>query len=178
MTIDVSQALERARRVRLMGFDVDGVLTDGRLWYGPAGETLKAFHVHDGLAIKMLAAAGVQIAIVTSRRSEAVAIRAAELDIAHVHQGVENKYAAFAGLLERLAIDWQDAAYMGDDLPDLPLLRRCAFACAPKESAELVRQHAHYVTRASAGAGAAREVCEFVLRAQGKLERALAAYLA
>lgn len=178
MTIAASEALERARRVRLMGFDVDGVLTDGRLWYGPAGETLKAFSVHDGLAMKMLAAAGVLIAIVTSRRSEAVAIRAAELEIAHVLQGAEDKYAAFLALLERLSIDPQQAGYMGDDLPDLPVLRRCGLACAPKEAVELVRQHAHYVTRAGAGAGAAREVCELVLHAQGKLEGALAPYLA
>ena len=178
MTIAASDALERARRVRLMAFDVDGVLTDGRLWYGPAGEAVKAFHVQDGLAIKMLAAAGVATAILTSRRSEAVAIRAAELDIAHVIQGAEDKYAAFRALLERLGIDAEHAGYMGDDLPDLPVLRRCGLACAPKEAVEPVRRHAHYVTRASAGAGAAREVCEMVLHAQGKLESALAAYLA
>jgi len=178
MTPGSSDALERARRVRLMAFDVDGVLTDGRLWYGPAGETMKGFHVQDGLAIKMLAAAGIAVAVITGRSSEAVALRAAELDVAHVLQGAENKHAAFEGLLQRLAIDPQHAGYMGDDLPDLPVLRRCGLACAPKEAIELVRRHAHYVTRASAGAGAAREVCEFVLRAQGKLERALAAYLA
>lgn len=160
-----------------MAFDVDGVLTDGRLWYGPAGETMKAFHVQDGLAIKMLAGAGIATAIITSRRSEAVAMRAAELDIAHVLQGVEDKYAAFRGLLEQLALDPLQAGYMGDDLPDLPVLRRCGLACAPKEAVEPVRRHVHYVTRASAGAGAAREVCEFVLDAQGRLERALAAYL-
>ncbi|HEX5611309.1 MAG TPA: HAD hydrolase family protein [Burkholderiales bacterium] len=177
MTIAASDALERARRVRLMAFDVDGVLTDGRLWYGPAGETMKAFHVQDGLAIKMLAGAGIATAIITSRRSEAVAIRAAELDIAHVLQGVEDKYGAFRRLLEQLALDPLQAGYMGDDLPDLPVLRRCGLACAPKEAVEPVRRHAHYVTHASAGAGAAREVCEFVLQAQGRLESTLAAYL-
>jgi 3-deoxy-D-manno-octulosonate 8-phosphate phosphatase (KDO 8-P phosphatase) len=177
MTIAVSEALERARRVRLMAFDVDGVLTDGRLWYGPAGETLKAFCVHDGLAMKMLASAGVPVAIVTSRRSEAVAIRAAELDVAHVLQAVEDKHAALRGLAERLAIDLEQVGYMGDDLPDLPVLRRCGLGCAPKDAVELVRQHAHYVTRAGAGAGAAREVCELVLHAQGKLQGALADYL-
>lgn len=176
MAIAASDALERARRVRLMAFDVDGVLTDGRLFYGPAGEALKAFHVHDGLAIRMLAHAGVAVAILTSRRSEAVAIRARELDIAHVLQGAEDKSAAFGALLERLGLDPQQAGYMGDDLPDLPVLRRCGLACAPKEAVEAVRQQAHYVTRASAGAGAAREVCEFVLHAQGRLESVLAPY--
>jgi len=176
MTIVAPDALERARRVRLMAFDVDGVLTDGRLWYGPAGETMKAFHVQDGLAVKMLAAAGIVVALLTGRRSEAVAMRAAELGIAHVLQGEDDKYAAFEGLLAKLSIDPGQAGYMGDDLPDLPVLRRCGLACAPKEAVDLVRRHAHYVTRASAGAGAAREVCEFVLQAQGKLEGALAAY--
>jgi len=177
MTIAASEALERARRVRLFAFDVDGVLTDGRLWYGPAGENWKAFSVHDGLAMKMLAAAGVPIAILSGRRSEAVALRAAELDIAHVMQGVEDKYAALGELLRGIGLDFPQAGYMGDDLPDLPVLRRCGLACAPKEAVELVRQHAHYITRASAGAGAAREVCEFVLHAQGKLESGLAGYL-
>jgi len=177
MTIAASEALERARHVRLMAFDVDGVLTDGRLWYGPEGERWKAFSVHDGLAMKMLAGAGVLLAMLSSRRSEAVAIRAAELGIAHVLQGVEDKYAALRGLLGTLAVDLPQVGYMGDDLPDLPVLRRCGLACAPKEAVELVRQQAHYVTRASAGAGAAREVCEFVLHAQGKLEGARAGYL-
>ena len=177
MPIAVPDALERARRVRLMAFDVDGVLTDGRLWYGPGGESLKAFCVHDGLGLKMLAASGVVLAIVTSRNSEAVTIRAAELGIAHLVQGAQDKYRAFAALLERLAIEPQQAGYMGDDLPDLPVLRRCGLACAPREAMQIVRQHAHYVTSAGAGAGAAREVCEFVLQAQGRLEGALAAYL-
>jgi 3-deoxy-D-manno-octulosonate 8-phosphate phosphatase (KDO 8-P phosphatase) len=173
-----SDALERARRVRLMAFDVDGVLTDGRLWYGPQGEALKAFSARDGQGMKMLAGSGVQLALLSSRQSDAVARRAAELGIHHVLQGAQDKQASFAALLARLALRAEDAGYMGDDLVDLPVLRRCGFACAPGEAPELLRRHAHYVARSPAGAGAVREVCEFVLQAQGNLEGALGAYLA
>jgi len=124
-------ALERATRVRLMAFDVDGVLTDGRLWYGPRGETLKAFSAHDGLGMRMLADSGVTLALLTSRQSEAVTLRAAELGIAHVIQGSQDKQARFAALLAQLALDPARAGYMGDDLVDLPVLRCCGFACAP-----------------------------------------------
>jgi 3-deoxy-D-manno-octulosonate 8-phosphate phosphatase (KDO 8-P phosphatase) len=178
MSTAPSDALERARRVRLMAFDVDGVLTDGRLWYGPQGETLKAFSARDGLGMRMLADAGVSLALLTSRRSDAVALRAAELGIEHVLQGSQDKQARFAELLAQLGLDLARAGYMGDDLVDLPVLRRCGFACVPPEAPSLVQQHAHYVASAAAGAGAVREVCEFVLRAHGKLEGALAAYLA
>lgn len=171
-------ALERARRVRLMAFDVDGVLTDGRLWYGPQGETLKAFSARDGLGMRMLAESGVALALLTSRRSDAVALRAAELRIPHVLQGSDDKTAQFAALLAQLALDPQHAGYMGDDLIDLPVLRRCGFACAPPEAPDVVRRTAHYIAVSPAGAGAVREVCEYVLHAQGNLEGALAAYLA
>ena len=171
-------ALERARRVRLMVFDVDGVLTDGKLWYGPQGETLKAFYVRDGMGLRLLAESGIALALLTSRRSEAVALRAAELRITHVLQGSEEKHAPFAALIAQLGFSATEAGYMGDDLVDLPVLRRCGFACAPAGAPELVRSTSHYVTTAAPGAGAVREACEFVLRAQGKLDRALAAYLA
>jgi 3-deoxy-D-manno-octulosonate 8-phosphate phosphatase (KDO 8-P phosphatase) len=171
-----ADALERARRLRLMVFDVDGVLTDGRLWYGPRGEELKAFHVLDGLGLQLLAASGLGAAILSSRRSQAVAQRAAELGLAHVLQGVEDKGPAFDGLLARLGLEPAAAGYMGDDLPDLPVLARCGFACAPRAAHEQVLRRAHYVADAAAGGGAAREVCEYVLRAQGRLQAALARY--
>jgi len=173
-----ADALERASRVRLMVFDVDGVLTDGKLWYGPHGDTLKAFHVRDGMGLRLLAESGIALALLTSRRSEAVALRAAELRIEHVLQGSDPKHAPFAALLAQLGVPPDHAGYMGDDLVDLPVLRRCGFACAPAGAPEAVQRHAHYVTSTAAGAGAAREVCEFVLRAQGKLEAALGPYLA
>jgi 3-deoxy-D-manno-octulosonate 8-phosphate phosphatase (KDO 8-P phosphatase) len=170
-------ALERAQRVRAMLFDVDGVLTDGRLWYGPQGEALKAFSAHDGHGLKMLAASGVTLALLSGRGSPAVAQRAAELGIVHVLQGVSDKRAAFEALLAQLALDAGDAGYMGDELVDLPVLVRCGLACAPAAAPEAVRRRAHYVATAPAGAGAVREVCEFVMRAQGTLEAAIAGYL-
>jgi len=173
-----ADALERARRLRLMVFDVDGVLTDGRLWFGPGGEALKAFHVRDGHGLKLLAECGVAAALLTARRSPALTARAAELGLRHVLQGVEDKRPAFERLLAQLGIEPGDAGYMGDDLPDLPVLAHCGFACAPPGAHALALRRAHYVADAPAGAGAAREVCEYVLGAQGRLENALARYLA
>ena len=149
-------ARRRAKRVRLMIFDVDGVMTDGRLWYGPRGEELKAFHVLDGLGVKMLAEAGLATAILTARSSRALERRSAELGIGHLVMGAQDKAAAFG---------------------DLPVLRRCGLACAPATAHALVRRQAHYVSRAAGGAGAVREICEFVLRSQGALDRAMAPYL-
>jgi 3-deoxy-D-manno-octulosonate 8-phosphate phosphatase (KDO 8-P phosphatase) len=170
-------ALERARRVRLMVFDVDGVLTDGRLWYGPKGEVMKAFHSLDGHGVKLLQQAGIAAGILSGRSSAAVALRAAELGVAHVLQGIEDKRAAFAALLARLGLEPREAGYMGDDLPDLPVLAHCGFACAPREACAEVLRGAHYVASAPAGGGAAREVCEFLLRSQGRMESVLARYL-
>jgi 3-deoxy-D-manno-octulosonate 8-phosphate phosphatase (KDO 8-P phosphatase) len=171
-------ALKRAKRVRLMLFDVDGVLTDGRLWYGPRGETLKAFGVLDGHGIKMLMHSGVEVALLSGRSSPAASARAAELGIRHALLGIEDKRAAFDKLLRSLGLAPADAGFMGDDVVDLPVMRRCAFACAPGSAQRVVLQHAHYVATAPAGAGAAREVCEFVMRAQGTLGAAVAKYLA
>ena len=160
-----------------MLFDVDGVLTDGRLWYGPSGETLKAFHTLDGHGLKMLAASGVATAILSGRSSPAVALRAAELGIEHVLQGIEDKGAAFRMLLGRLGVAADATGYMGDDVVDLPVFRSCGLACAPREAHGLVLRHAHYVARAGAGAGAAREVCDMIMHAQGTLDEALRRYL-
>lgn len=171
-------ALDRARRVRLMLFDVDGVLTDGRLWYGPDGEALKAFHVLDGHGIKLLVHTGTAVALLSGRSSPAVARRAAELGIAQVLQGIEDKRSAFEALASKLAIPLQETGYMGDEVVDLPVLRCCGFACAPPGAHARVLASVHYVTRAAAGRGAAREACEFVLQAQGRLEAAFSAHLA
>lgn len=178
MSEATSAALERARRVRLMIFDVDGVLTDGRLWYGPEGEALKAFHTLDGLGIKMLAQSGVAPAILSGRRSQAVARRAHELGIEHVLQGIDDKRSAYEGLLAQLGVRAEATGYVGDDVVDLPVLLRCGLACAPREAPQAVRQRVHYVCESPAGAGAAREICELLMRAQGSLEAALARYLA
>jgi 3-deoxy-D-manno-octulosonate 8-phosphate phosphatase (KDO 8-P phosphatase) len=168
---------ERARAVRLMIFDVDGVLTDGTLLYGAQGEELKAFSAHDGHGIKMLAASGVDCALLSGRRSAAVAARAAELGIETVFQGVEDKLGIFQQLIARQRLTVQQTGYMGDELVDLPVLTRCGFACAPHEAPEAVRTRVHYVAAAAAGRGAVREVCELVMRAQSTFEQALAKYL-
>ena len=160
-----------------MIFDVDGVLTDGRLWYGPQGEVMKAFHSHDGHGVKLLQQAGIAAGILSGRSSAAVALRAAELGVAHVLQGIEDKRPAFTALLARLCLEPREAGYMGDDLPDLPVLAHCGFACAPREACAEVLRGAHYVASAPAGGGAAREVCDFLLRSQGRMESVLARYL-
>ena len=161
-----------------MIFDVDGVLTDGTLLYGPSGEELKAFSAHDGHGLKMLAASGVACALLSGRRSAAVATRAAELGIEHVFQGIEDKRAVFEQLVARQRLSAEQAGFMGDELVDLPVLTRCGFACAPKEAPEAVRERVHYVAGAPAGRGAVREVCELLMRAQRSFDAALAKYLA
>ena len=171
-----TDALARARRVRMVIFDVDGVLTDGRLWYGPGGEELKAFHAFDGHGVKLLQLAGLETALISGRQSAAVAERSRELGIEHVIQGADDKHAAFRALLRRVRLKQEATAYMGDDVVDLPVLKRCGFACAPHEAPEEVRRSAHYIAAAPAGHGAAREVCEFILEAQGKLGTVLARF--
>ena len=170
--------LARAKPLRVAAFDVDGVLTDGALYYTDAGEEFKAFNVQDGHGIKMLQESGVVIAIITSRKSKLVANRARNLGIEHLYQGVENKLDAMSALLQIVGCTLEQASYMGDDVIDLPVMRRCGFAASVPEAPAIVRQHAHYVTRAGGGHGAVREFCEYVLHAQGKLDAALARYLA
>ena len=160
-----------------MIFDVDGVLTDGTLWYGPGGEELKAFSAHDGHGIKLLAAGGVRIALLSGRRSKAVAARARELGIKRVFQGVDDKLAVFLKMLKKEKLAPEAAGFMGDELVDLPVLSRCGFACAPQEAPEAVRSRVHYVTAAPAGRGAVREACELLLRARG-FERLLQGHAA
>ena len=172
------QSLARARGVRLMVFDVDGVLTDGTLLYGPAGEEMKTFHALDGHGMKMLMESGVACALLSGRRSAAVARRAQELGIEHVLQGIDDKLPACEELLKKTGLEMQQAGYMGDELVDLPVLTRCGFACAPREAPAAVRGRVHYVAAAAAGRGAVREVCELVLRAQRKLDAILGKYLA
>jgi 3-deoxy-D-manno-octulosonate 8-phosphate phosphatase (KDO 8-P phosphatase) len=170
-------ALERARRIKLMIFDVDGVLTDGNLWYGPLGEEIKAFHAFDGQGIKMLTMSGVHAALLSGRSSPAVAARASELGVEHVLQGISEKREAFEGLLKRLGIAREAAGAMGDDLVDLPVLTRCGFSATVPEAPEEVRRRVRYVASSPAGRGAAREVCEFIMRAQGTLGKIVAEYL-
>ncbi len=174
----MATALERAREVRLMAFDVDGVLTDGALYLADSGEELKRFHTLDGLGMKLLAGAGIELALITGRNSRVVAKRAAELGIAHLFQGAADKLEVLERLRARLGLAFGACGYMGDDLPDLPLLARCGFAATVPEAPDAVRARAHYVTRRSGGGGAVREVCEVILAAQDALDGAVARYLA
>ena len=165
---------ERARALRLAIFDVDGVLTDGTLYIGAQGEALKAFNILDGHGIKMLQAAGVATAIISGRSSEAVAWRARELGIAHVAQGVTDKVAEFGRLRAALGVEPGECAFMGDDIPDLAVMRLCGLAVSVPNGAEAVRGAAHYVTRAHGGRGAVREFCDLVIAARAQLGRAAA----
>ena len=164
----------RARRVRLAIFDVDGVMTDGTIFMGARGEAFKAFNILDGHGLKMLRESGVVTAILSGRKHAAVERRAKELSIDHVVQGRSEKVPEFERLLKRLKLGADACAYMGDDLPDLAVMRRCGLAVAVANAVAAVKAEAHYVTAAHGGRGAVREFCDLVLRAQGKLERGAA----
>lgn len=172
------EAVDRAARVRLMIFDVDGVLTDGSLHYGADGEAVKTFNVLDGLGIKLLQRAGVATAIISARKSQIVARRAADLGIVHVLQEAHDKRAAFSRLLEVTGHSAQQCGFIGDDIIDLPVLLQVAFAASVPGAHAEVRARVHYVTQASGGNGAVRELCDFVLRAQGSYDALIASYLA
>lgn len=160
--------LARAAKIRLAVFDVDGTLTDGRLWYGEDGRETKVFHVHDGLGLKRLQANGVQVALMTARISHPVALRAEELDIAHVYQGQKDKRHCLQELLDALHLQPDQAAFIGDDLPDLAPMRIAGLAVAVANAHPWISEQAHWQTTRSGGQGAAREVSDLILLAQGK----------
>lgn len=172
-------ALAKASQVRLMIFDVDGVLTDGGLYYGADGEPIKRFNALDGHGIKMLQQfGGIATAIITARQSPIVLRRAKDLGIAHVFQGVHDKRVAFAQLLEQTGIAASACGYLGDDVIDLPVLTKVGFKACVANGHHDVKQRVDYITEHSGGNGAARELCDLILTAQGHYETALAGYLA
>jgi 3-deoxy-D-manno-octulosonate 8-phosphate phosphatase (KDO 8-P phosphatase) len=173
----VEEISQRAANIRLAVFDVDGVLTDGTLFIGDDGQEYKAFSTKDGHGLRMLQHYGVIIAIITGRDSKVVARRMAELGIEHVLQGHREKLPAFEQLLARLAISASETAYVGDDVVDIPLLRRVGLAIAVQDAHSLVKRHAHWTTANPGGRGAVREVCELILQAQGSLDEAMRHYL-
>ena len=173
----IESALATARRVRIAVFDIDGVMTDGTLFLDDQGNESKGFNSLDGHGLRMLAHTGITLAIITGRRSRCVELRAKNLGIAHVHQGVDDKLASFDELLGPLGLERADAAYMGDDVVDLPVMRRCGLAVSVPAAPEIVRRHADIVTTRSAGHGAVREACEFIMAAQGSLDTELERYL-
>ena len=171
------ELLLQAQRVRAVIFDVDGVLTDGRIYLGEHGESFKAFSTLDGHGLKLLARHGIEPLVVTGRESPAVRRRVADLGIRHAVYGAADKLAAAEPLLQSLQLDWSVLAAMGDDWPDLPLLVRAAFACAPANAHTEVKALADHVTVASGGHGAARELCDLLLCASGLYATALRGHL-
>jgi 3-deoxy-D-manno-octulosonate 8-phosphate phosphatase (KDO 8-P phosphatase) len=168
------QAWERAGNIKLLVLDVDGVLTNGQVWTGPEGkESLKAFDIQDGLGIKLLEQCGIPTAIITGRNSKMVLGRAEELGIKHVHMGVENKSVALDGVLNSLGLTSKDCAVMGDDWPDLAMMKHAGLRIAPAQAHEAVKDFAHFVTRRSGGNSAVREVCDLILQAQGRYDELL-----
>jgi 3-deoxy-D-manno-octulosonate 8-phosphate phosphatase (KDO 8-P phosphatase) len=170
------EAIQKARDIKLLVVDVDGVLTAGHLWYGNNGEELKAFHIQDGLGIKLLQRAGIPVAIITGRTSQLVARRGAELGIEHVVQGREDKLVALRALASELNISLEEIAYMGDDLPDLSAIAAVGFGIAVANAMPYVAEHAAYKTVRCGGEGAVREICDLILQAQNKFDAILERY--
>lgn len=168
--------LLRAQGIRVVFFDVDGVLTDGGLHFSESGETLKRFNTLDGHGLKLLQMAGITPVIITGRDSQALRVRLLALGIEHAHFGTEDKRPAAEQSLKTLGLDWSQAAAMGDDWPDLPVMGRAALACAPANAHVEVLGAAHYVTRSQGGHGAVRELCDLLLVASGRYAGMLGAY--
>jgi len=169
--------LDKAKKIRLVVFDVDGVLTDGSLFLGDDGQEYKAFNSLDGHGMKMLQRTGVEIGIITGRTSKVVSMRMDSLNVQHVYQGQLEKLPAYQTLKKDLGLEDDQIAYVGDDVVDLPIMRQVGLAIAVQDAHHLVRQHAHWQTPSGGGRGAAREVCELVMEAQGNLERSFQGYL-
>ncbi len=172
----MKELIEKAKKIKLAIFDIDGVMTDGRLYFDPQGNELKVFHVHDGLGIKLLQASGVQVAVITSRQSDVVEQRLKSLGVKYIYQGQHNKYPAFQQLITDLQLTAEQVAYVGDDLPDLPIIQRVGLGIAVANARAIIKQHAVWQTTTVGGKGAVREVCEFIMQAQGTLETAYKNY--
>lgn len=168
---------QKAARIRLVAFDVDGTLTDGKLYFGSQGEALKGFSVLDGQGLALLKKAGLRLALVTGRTSEMVRIRAAELKVDRVLQGVKDKRQALLELAQEFALEPLEIAMMGDDWPDLAAFSVAGFCAAPSDAHFEVRQRADWVAQACAGAGAARELCDYILKAKGLYQKLLVSFL-
>jgi len=171
-------AHNKAAKLALMGFDVDGVLTDGKLYFTSQGDEMKAFSSLDGHGLKMLQRAGVEVIIISGRRSKALELRAQNLEISELHMGVADKRGLMAQLLARRGLDFTRAGYMGDDVMDLPVLRACGFSATVADGHAEVITRVDYVAQKVGGGGAAREVCDLILRARGQWDALMAEYLA
>jgi 3-deoxy-D-manno-octulosonate 8-phosphate phosphatase (KDO 8-P phosphatase) len=171
-----ADVLARAKKIKCVIFDVDGIMTDGALGIGDDGQEYKNFHSLDGLGMKLLKASGVDMAIITGRTSNVVKKRAESTGIAHFYQGVEDKLEAFNDLLQKMALNADEVAFMGDDVVDAPAMLRCGLALTVPTGHRLLKPHAHYITEAQAGRGAVREICELIMQAQGTLEAQMAPF--
>ncbi|MEO8401279.1 MAG: HAD family hydrolase [Gammaproteobacteria bacterium] len=169
--------VQKAKKIRLVIFDVDGILTTGKLFYGNNGIELKAFHVYDGIGLKMLQQSGVTVAIITARQSEAVTKRMQDLKINHVYQGQSDKLIAYQELKQKLNLEDEQIAFVGDDLPDLPILRRTGLSITVPNAPVIMQEYTNLVTHTRGGYGAAREVCELIMRAQGTFQGLVDAYV-
>jgi 3-deoxy-D-manno-octulosonate 8-phosphate phosphatase (KDO 8-P phosphatase) len=173
----VQDIQEKARQIKLVIFDVDGVLTDGSLYLGDDGQEYKAFNSRDGHGIKMLQSSGIEIGIITGRTSDVVRIRMESLGIKHLFQGKQDKLPTYLELRDKLNLTDEQVAYVGDDVVDLPIMRRVGLAIAVNDAHPFVLQHSHWQTPHPGGRGAGRDVCELLMSAQGKLQAILESYL-
>jgi len=169
--------VEKAKKIKLLILDVDGVLTDGKLFFDNEGNEYKSFHARDGHGIKLLRETGVEVAVISGRKSNSVALRMKNLGIAHVYQGHEDKRAAFHEIIEKIGVTPEQAAHVGDDLLDLPIMTRVGLAIAVADANFAVKHRADWCTTLSGGNGAVREVCDFIMQAQGYFDEIVNAYL-
>lgn len=172
-----NEILAKAKKIKLLILDVDGVLTDGKLFFDNQGNEYKSFHAQDGHGIKLLRQTGVEVAVISGRKSNSVALRMKALGIEHVYQGCEDKRTAFVGIIESLAITAEQAAHVGDDLLDLPIMARVGLSIAVHDANFAVKQRADWCTSRLGGQGAVREVCDLIMQAQGHLDEVINSYL-
>jgi 3-deoxy-D-manno-octulosonate 8-phosphate phosphatase (KDO 8-P phosphatase) len=173
----MQEIIEKAKKLKLLILDVDGVLTDGRLFFDDKGKEYKCFHARDGHGIKLLRQTGVEIAVISGRKSNSVKLRMKSLGVDYVYQGHENKIAAFYEIIQKLSIDAEQVAHMGDDLLDLPIMTRVGLSIAVNDANDSVKEYADWCTKTSGGLGAVREVCDFIMKSQGTFEGVLKSYM-
>ncbi len=169
--------VEKAKKLKLLILDVDGVLTDGKLFFDNEGNEYKSFHARDGHGIKLLRQTGVEVAVISGRKSNSVALRMKSLGIDHIYQGHEDKRAAFNELLTKVGVTSEQVAHVGDDLLDLPIMTRVGLAIAVNDANFAVKKHADWCTTTPGGQGAVREVCDFIMQAQGHFDDVLNTFL-
>lgn len=170
-------ASERAKKIKLAILDVDGVLTDGSFMIGDDGQQYKAFYTKDGQGLRMMQDSGITVGIITGRNSNVVALRMKELGVEHVYQGQRDKVGAFEDMIAKAGVSKDEVAYVGDDVIDLPVMRRVGLSIAVRDAEPIVKQYAHWITPREGGRGAVRDVCEFIMQQQDTLNAALKKYL-